>query len=187
MGMLIDFHKPVVAAALLVIGLSLPTGAAAKPAAELLAELQSASEATEANRVARELQLEWSRSGSAAMDMLLKRGRDALEAREYREAAEHFTALTDHAPGFAEGWHGRAMAFFHLELYGPAVADLERTLALNPDHFEAIKGLAVILERLNRLSDAYAAYEQVLALHPHHEGAMEAVKRLRTSVKGQEL
>ena len=43
MGMLIDFHKPVVAAALLVIGLSLPTGAAAKPAAELLAELHKKS------------------------------------------------------------------------------------------------------------------------------------------------
>ncbi len=186
MGMLKEFHKPVVAAAFLAVGLSLPISAGADPTVELLANLQKA-EIAEAKRIARELRLEWGKSGSAAMDLLLKRGRDAMEAKEYREAVEHFTALTDHAPDFAEGWHGRATAFFHLGLYGPAVADLERTLALNPDNFDAIKGLAVILENLDRLPDAHAAYEQVLALHPHHEDAMEALKRLRTKVKGQEL
>ena len=39
----------------------------------------------------------WSRSGSAAMDLLLKRGNDALEAEDYPTAVEHFSALVEMA------------------------------------------------------------------------------------------
>lgn len=187
MGTLSEILKPVVAAVLLAVGLILPLAAVAKPVPELLSELRSAADASDAKRIARELQLEWDKSGSAAMDLLLKRGRDAMEVQNFAEAIEHFTALTDHAPVFAEGWHGRASAYYHSGLYGPAVADLERVLTLNPSHFGAIRGLAVILEKLERLPDAYEAYQQVLALHPHHQGAMKAVQRLKTTVKGQEL
>jgi hypothetical protein len=50
---------------------------------------------------------EWSRSGSAAMDLLLERGRAAMEVGDLAAAIEHLTALTDHAPDFAEGWNAR--------------------------------------------------------------------------------
>ena len=84
------------------------------------------------------------------MDLLLQRGQEAMEAGDLDAAIEHFTALTDHAPDFAEGWNARATAFFQDERYGPALADIERTLALNPDHFGALMGLAMILEQLDR-------------------------------------
>lgn len=187
MGALTKIHKLVVAAAVIVFGVILPIHAAARPVPELLAELQAAEDVTSADRIVRALRLEWDKSGSATMDLLLKRGREALEAKNFTEATEHFTALTDHAPGFAEGWYGRATAYFHAGLYGPAVADLERALSLNPDHFEAIRGLAVILEQLDRYEDAYEAYSHVLALHPHHQDAMEAVQRIEQRVKGQQL
>lgn len=187
MGMIIKFHKPVVAASILALSVFLPVDLWAKPAPELLAELKTAENVTAADHVVRELRLEWGKSGSAAMDLLLKRGRAAMAAKDLRAAIEHFTALTDHAPGFAEGWHGRASAYFRSGMYGPAVADLEQVLALNPSHFEAIQGLAVILEKLDRFDDAYAAYQLVLALHPHHDEAIEAVKRLGQLVKGQKL
>ena len=80
--------------------------AEAAPAA-LLDRLATASPA-EAPRIAREIEAHWAKSGSAAMDLLLRRGRDAMEASEYVLAIEHFTALTDHAPAFAEGFHARA-------------------------------------------------------------------------------
>ena len=37
------------------------------------------------------------------MDLLLGRGNEALEAEDYPTAIEHFSALIDHAPDFAEG------------------------------------------------------------------------------------
>ena len=73
-----------------------------------------------------------------------------MEAQEYDVAIEHLTALTDHAPDFAEGWNARATAFYLIGEYALAVADIERALALNPRHFGAMSGLAFILEEIGR-------------------------------------
>ncbi len=153
----------------------------------LLAALAEAGSAAEANRYDRQLKALWSKSGSAAMDLLLKRGRDAMEVEDMRGAIEHLTALTDHAPDFAEGFHARASAYFHADLYGPAMLDLERALTLNPRNYNAIFGLGAILETFGDTQKAMAAYSQALRLHPHHEDATEAVKRLEPKVKGQSL
>ena len=89
---------------------------------------------------------EWSKSGSPTMDLLLKRGREAIEAGDTTAAVEHLTALTDHAPDFAEGWYARAMAYYRAGLYGPSLADLRRVLDLNP-HQDNVRQA---LERLEK-------------------------------------
>lgn len=147
----------------------------------------AASSPGEANSILREIRLEWRKTGSPAMDLLLKRGRDALERGEYRIAIEHLTALTDHAPDVAEAYHARARAYFRIEQIGPALADLEQALALDPRHFEAAHGLAVVLEALDRPQQAFAAYRLVLSLHPHYDPAAEAVTRLKRQVEGLKL
>lgn len=184
--------KPVVAAFALVAAISaVSTGAAAQSAgpaeeAALLRQLAEAGPA-EARRVERQLQAIWTRSGSDAMDLLLTRGREALERGDAKAAVEHLTALTDHAPGFAEGWHLRASAWFELGRYGLAIDDLGRALTLNPNNYAAIFGLASILEALGDEDRAYAAYERVTDLNPNFEDATEALRRLAPRVKGKTL
>ena len=68
----------------------------------LLEKLRDASEG-DAAKIATQIKRAWARSGSASVDLLLKRGRDALQAKKPKVAIEHLTALTDHAPDFAEG------------------------------------------------------------------------------------
>ena len=152
----------------------------------LLAQLAEADPA-DAARLDRQLRAHWDKSGSSAMDLLLKRGRDAMEVGRVDEAIEHFTALTDHAPDFAEGYHARASAYFEAQLFGPALADLEQALTLNPNHYTAIYGLGAILETFGRPELAYEAYERVLAIHPHHEEVSKAAERLRPHVEGKSL
>lgn len=153
---------------------------------DLLQHLAEADPA-DAKKIEREIDLLWRRSGSAAMDLLLTRGQDALEAGEVDTAIGHFSALVDHAPNFAEGWHRRATAFYRQEEYGLAIADLGHALALNPDHFNAMFGLAVIFETLDRPDQAFALYSRVLDMYPTHERAIEATDRLRGKVSGQTL
>lgn len=159
----------------------------AQPVSQDLLDRLQAAEGAEANRIAQEVQLAWSRSGSAAMDLLLKRGRDALKAEDYTLAIEHLTALTDHAPDFAEGFHARAEAYFRVELYGPALDDLEMALALNPQHYEAVFGLAVMMQEFGDLRRASELYRRVLTIHPNHENATEALTRLKRQGIGREL
>ena len=141
----------------------------------------------EAQRLERQLQALWRQSGSPAMDLLLKRGREAMEKGEVTAAIEHFTALTDHAPGFAEGWHMRASAYYEAGLYGPALADLQRALALNPENYAAIFGLGTILEGFGDAENAYRAYQRAQAIHPHHEDITKALERLKPEVEGKAL
>ncbi|NNF70761.1 MAG: tetratricopeptide repeat protein [Rhodobacteraceae bacterium] len=130
---------------------------------------------------------EWSKSGSPSMDLLLSRGREALEAGNTALAIEHFTALVDHAPEFAEAYNARATAYFQAEMYGPSIADIERVLALNPRHFGAMSGLALILGEIGRTSEALEVYRMVEEIYPAREGLKEQIEALEREVEGQTI
>jgi tetratricopeptide (TPR) repeat protein len=180
------FHNPVVAALLLLLTcLALP-GARAEDLDSLFAQLQEA-DATEAARLEREIWNEWSKSGSPAMDLLLQRGKEAMAAGDTAAAIEHLTALTDHAPDFAEGWNARATAYFMAGDFGPSVNDIARTLTLNPRHFGALSGLGMIFEQLDQPEKALEAYRAALAIHPHLQGVIESVERLEAETAGTDL
>ena len=153
---------------------------------DLFTRLES-SDAAEAGRIEREIWLEWSKSGSPSMDLLLQRGRDAIEAGDLPAAIEHLTALTDHAPDFAEGWNARATAYFMAGEFGPSIDDIGHTLALNPRHFGALAGLGMIFEEIEKPEKALEVYRAALAIHPHMEGVLDSVKRLETETAGQDL
>lgn len=153
---------------------------------ELFDRLATADEAA-AGRIEREIWLEWSKSGSPAMDLLLQRGREAMAAGDNDQAIEHFSALIDHDPDFAEGWNARATAFFAAGDYGRSVADIAETLKRNPQHFGALTGLATILEQTDRPDAALKVWRAAKAIHPHLAGVEDAIARLEKAAEGQEL
>ena len=56
--------------------------------------------------------LEWSKSGSAAIDYLLTRVRLAIDAQDYKVALQHLNALPDHAPEFSKDWNLSAVVLY---------------------------------------------------------------------------
>jgi tetratricopeptide (TPR) repeat protein len=154
--------------------------------AALLAELADP-ENRAWRRTERALLARWSLSGSPAMDLLLERGRRAMAEGEFDAAIEHLTALTDHAPDFAEGWNARATAFYMAGQFGPSIADIARTLALNPAHFGALAGLGHIFRALDEPERALAAYRAALAIHPNKPELREAVETLEAALGGQDI
>ena len=185
MGMKTENLKLTVAAIMMTVINSLPL--AAQPVTSDLMEQLKTAEVGEIARIERALKLEWSRSGSKALDLLLLRGREAMASGDTNAAIEHFTALTDYAPNFAEGWHGRAIAYFEIELFGPALADLKRSLMLNPNNFDAVFGLGSMMMTFEDFSRAEKAFREVLRLHPNHENATNALERLESQGIGREL
>jgi len=153
---------------------------------DLYDALKTAPEA-EAGRLGREILMKTSRSGSPAMNLLLKRGRDAMDHGDTNLAIELLSALTDHAPDFAEGWHARSIAFAYAGRVGPAMADLERALSLDPRSFTAIYSLAGLLEEIGQPGLAYEAYLRVSAIHPHFDDVPAALERLKGAIKGSDL
>lgn len=153
---------------------------------DLFLQLQRATDA-EAGQITQAIWLEWSKSGSPAMDLLLKRGHEALAAGQPALAIERFSALIDHAPDFAEGYNARATAYFQTGDLGPSISDIAKVLTLNPRHFGALSGLGMIFEQLGQPEKALEVYRAALAINPHLTDVRAAVKRLETSLGGQDL
>lgn len=175
--------KPVVAAILF-------CGAAAQAQEGRLDDLFDALRAAEGNdaeQIVGKIAAEWSKSGSPALDLLLVRGREALEAGEVDAAVGHLTALVDHAPGFAEGYNARATAYFADQQFGPALEDIRMTLALNPRHFGAMTGLALVLDEIDRPGQALAVWREVERLYPASPEAARAIPELSREVEGRTL
>ena len=152
----------------------------------LFARLAEAEEGAH-EKLERDIRRLLSRSGSDSMDLLLMRARDAMEAEELVRAIHHLTAAVQHDPDFAEAWNMRATAFYLRGDLGQSLADIERTLALEPRHFGALSGLGVILEQLGREADALAAYREALRINPNFEQAREAAERLAPKVDGRDI
>lgn len=180
------FHNHIVAALLVLFALTGAVWAQTADLDKLFDDLKSA-DAAQAQRIEREILNEWSKSGSPAMDLLLKRGQEAMAAGDFPAAVEHFTALVDHAPDFAEGWNARATAYFMEGEFGPSIEDIAHTLTLNPRHFGALSGLGMIFQELGQPEKALEVYRAALAIHPHLGSVLEAVEALEKETGGQDL
>lgn len=160
---------------------------AGQPSVEALLEELADPGRSDWQRIEARILRAWSRSGSAAMDLLLTRGREALQAGDSAAAIEHLTALVDHAPDFAEGWNLRASAYYMAGQFGPALEDLGRALTLEPRHFGALAGLGVILEEMGMEARALEAYRAAAAIHPHLEGIAARIARLERRLGGEAI
>jgi tetratricopeptide (TPR) repeat protein len=140
------------------------------------------------DRIAERIRNEFGKSGSASIDLLLRRGQDAFfQDGEAGPASEHFTAAIDHAPDFAEAYLLRSLAYYELGLVGPALSDLEQALALNPRHFEAMGRLASYLMEMERYDEAQRVVNALQAVYPLHEFAAEIQEQLTFIEQGQAL
>ena len=138
-------------------------------------------------RILTEIFTEWSKSGSPTVDLLLSRAQDALDAGDLQATIDHATAAIDYAPDFAEPYHMRATAYYLTGRIGPSLADLRRTLALEPRHFRALRGLAVILEEMGEPDRAMEVLDAVLELHPADADAAAARERMQRMSEGRSL
>ncbi len=187
------FLNPVVAASLTLTSLlsplvlsPAPTLAQEVSVEDLLDELANPDEAGWM-RLERQILRRWGQSGSPTIDYLFQRGEEALQAGRADIAIDHFSAVLDYAPDFAEAWNGRATAYYLANRMGQSLSDIEQVLRLNPHHFGALAGMGMILESLDRPQQALEAYQASLAIHPHQQAVMDAVNRLELASAGQSL
>jgi tetratricopeptide (TPR) repeat protein len=127
----------------------------------------------------------WMASGSPSIDILMRRGLDAFAEKDYDRALFYFNEVVTLAPDFVEGWDKRAAVYFLKDDYASALRDIERVLKLEPRHFSAMAGLAVILEDLGDKKGALELFRRSLKLDPWLDGAAQAERALSVDVEGR--
>jgi tetratricopeptide (TPR) repeat protein len=158
-----------------------PDAPAAVPEAQLnqlFATLQAAKDPAEAKVAEGGIVKLWLESGSDTVDLLMGWSMAAIEAKDYATALDFLDQIVILKPDFAEGWNKRATVYFLLDDYGKSLADIERTLRLEPRHFAALSGLGTILSDLGKSQQAMEAYRRALEIDPHLEKVKDALKKL---------
>lgn len=118
---------------------------------------------------------------------LLAQGSAAMATRAWPTALERFNKLVARSPNFAEGWNKRATLYYLMGDYPDSVADIQKTLALEPRHFGALSGLGLIFMAIGKPEPAIESFEAALSIHPHLPGAKQNIESLRAQVGGQQL
>lgn len=126
----------------------------------------------------------WIESDDATSSQLMRRGMTAMASGEHETALEAFDRLVAQAPGFAEAWNKRATVYYLLGRLDQSVSDIQHTLELEPRHFGALSGLALIYDAVDNPDAAIRSLEAALEINPHLEGSQERIRQLREKQRG---
>ena len=111
-------------------------------------------------------------------------GDDKAPPARWLELADELISV---APEFAEGWNKRAEAFFMLDRYGAAMADIEQVLILEPRHFGAWAGLGLLMEAMDLDQGALRAFRRATEIYPAEKNVAGAIERLELQTGGRTL
>lgn len=153
----------------------------------LYARLKEAPDEKRAAAIARNIQRELMNSGSPTIALLMTQATAAVEAKELPVALDLLDAVVRLKPGYAEGWNRRATVYYMLDDYGKSLADLERALALEPRNWEAIGGLASILNAIDEKEGARAACAQALEIYPLQPRIRKSCDELDSEADGEDI
>jgi len=97
-----------------------------------------------AKRISERIWEIWQTSDSKSIDLLTNWARRASGGKKYGAALDLLDQVVVLRPDYAEGFNQRATLHYMMENYDKSIADIERTLALEPRHYGALAGLASI-------------------------------------------
>jgi tetratricopeptide (TPR) repeat protein len=138
-----------------------------------------------AERVAARIWEEWNHSGSASVDLMMQWSQEAMKAQKFDVALDFLDQVITLDPSYAEGWNRRATVHFMMRSFGKSMADIDRTLQLEPRHFGALAGLAQIMKERGSKELALDAYLRVLDIYPMLRSAQNEVATLSEELAGE--
>jgi tetratricopeptide (TPR) repeat protein len=154
---------------------------------DLFRRLAVAKDATEAALIEQGIWSLWLQSGHPKIDQLMAGGMAAMDAGNADAAEEIFDEIVAQAPDFAEGWNKRATLRYLSGDYQGSLADIARTLALEPRHFGALSGMGLVYIALGDDAKALDAFRRAIKVDPFLAGAADRIRELEDKVKGRPI
>ena len=125
----------------------------------------------------------WSRSGEAAIDALMARGSEEMQAERLPDAIKTFSEVIRRKPAFAEGWNKRATAYYLAGDYERSLADCDEVLKRNPNHFGALSGAGQIHYALENYELALVWFRRALEVNPNMIGVEINIHRTQEQLQ----
>ena len=154
---------------------------------DLFIKLAERDDEESANLVAEEIVAIWTESGSASVNLLLRRGSDASAKGNPKLARKMYNYAVDLSPDYTEAWARSARLALTQKQYNRALNESLKTLQLEPRHFYTLWTLGNVFEVLNRPDDALEAYREANRLYPELKAVKERLEQLEVEIGGTVL
>jgi tetratricopeptide (TPR) repeat protein len=132
----------------------------------LFAQLRVAPDYTTAHRIEGEIWTIWLTPADEDLRHLMSEVLDSREVGDIPEAIRLLDKLVVAYPGYAEAWNQRATMHYMVGDLEGSLADCARVLELEPRHFGALAGRALIYLSLGKRDLALKDITAGLAIHP---------------------
>lgn len=135
-----------------------------------LEELANSADMSQGQIAANKLWKLWTTAPDQKAQFMLDDGMSRRAMFALVDAEIILDALIEYCPNFPEGWNQRAFVRYLRDDFEGSLKDIERTLALEPDHFGALSGKALALMGLGRVALAKLAVVRAIEVHPWLNG-----------------
>ena len=124
----------------------------------------------------------WEVSKSAELQDKINKIGYFINLRQYQGAEDFLTEIIAEQDDFLDAYYKRAIVHYYQGEITEAEADLYRTLALEPRHFDALKVLGLVLEKQDKLIEAKNVYTELHKILPFDESVTEKIQNLEKSI-----
>ncbi|POF28705.1 tetratricopeptide repeat protein [Roseibium marinum] len=147
-------------------GQAAPSGAQSEQDA-LFEALKTAPNEAEARKIEDDIWYSW--LDAAPTPEIRSRIDTAMQRRgvyDFQGARDLLDEVVAEAPDYSEGWNQRAFILFLQGDYEASLIDIERALKLEPRHFGALSGKAMIFMTMGRVKLGQEALRKAVEIHP---------------------
>jgi tetratricopeptide (TPR) repeat protein len=153
----------------------------------LFDRLQAATSEVQGHVIVAEIWQVWTQSGNPNVDVLMRRAQVAVQGGDMAAAITLLDQVVAMAPDYAEGWNRRATFHYMAGRQADSIADIVRTLELEPRHFGALAGLGMIYAQRENWTAALKAFEKAAEVNPWLAERDRLLPELRKKAQGQAL
>ncbi|MBH0239415.1 tetratricopeptide repeat protein [Methylobrevis albus] len=154
---------------------------------DLYQRLAQAKSAAEAHPFEQRILKRLVATGSATLDLMVGWSTTAASAKRFPVSLDLLDQVLLQKPDYAEGYNRRATIYYMQDEYTRAIADIDRALAIEPRHFGALSGLAMIMREIDQEARALEIYRRLEALHPNLPDVRKAIDELTLAVDGRPI
>jgi len=151
---------------------------------EQLFRALSADPSIDAQQIEEAIWTLWMYHPHRAAAQALERATSDIAAQRYDIAETRLAMLLRSRPDFPEAWNKRATLYYIQERDEECLADLHRTLELEPRHFGALCGFGEICLGRGDAEAALLAFRAALRLNPHLRSIEQTCHRIAAGMRG---
>ena len=125
----------------------------------------------------------WLQHDDTNVSRLMSIATERMNYQRYAEAMLVFTQIIESFPDYAEAWNKRATLNYLLGNMEESIADIERTLELEPRHFGALSGLGLVYIQRKQFTKAKQAFEDLIRVHPNSANAKQNLELVNEQLR----